>query len=121
MAFDEQKKPREQTKPLSATEARQGVRGTHLFTVLVTALVLAAIVWAGVEIWGRYIEPGAPPNSSPTISSSSGQPQAGTIDNTPPAGQTAQPGHEEHAGPAEPRRNAELGAAFELRMKSQDQ
>lgn len=90
MTFDEQKKPREQTKPLSATEARQGVRGTHLFTVLVTALVLAAIVWAGVEIWGRYIEPGKPQNASPTISSSSGQPQAGTVDNTPPAGQTAQ-------------------------------
>ncbi|PST21599.1 hypothetical protein C7U61_05255 [Rhizobium sp. JAB6] len=91
MAFDEQKKPREETKPLSATEARQGVRGTHLSTLLITALVLVAIVWAGVEIWGRYIEPGKSQNSAPTISSSSGQPQGGTIDNTPPAGQTAQP------------------------------
>ena len=91
MAFDEQKKSGEETKPLSATEARQGARGTHVFTILVTALVLAAIVWAGVEVWGRYIEPGKPQNPAPTISSSSGQPQAGTIDNTPPAGQAAQP------------------------------
>ncbi len=81
----------EPKKPLSATEARQGVRGVHLFTVLVTALVLVAIVWAGVEVWGRYIEPTDSQNSQPTISSSSGQPQGGTIDNTPPAGQSAQP------------------------------
>ncbi|QYA16632.1 MULTISPECIES: hypothetical protein [unclassified Rhizobium] len=91
MAFEEPKKPQDQKKPLSATEARQGVRGTHLSTILITALVLAAIVWAGVEVWGRYIEPSKPQNPAPTISSSSGQPQAGTIDNTPPAGQSTQP------------------------------
>lgn len=91
MAFQEPKKPRDQKKSLSATEARQGVRGTHQSTILITALVLAAVVWAGVEAWGRYIEPDKPQNPAPTISSSSGQPQAGTIDNTLPAGQSAQP------------------------------
>ncbi|MBB3285297.1 MULTISPECIES: hypothetical protein [Rhizobium] len=83
--------PQEPKKPLSATEARQGVRGVHLFAVLVTGLVLAAIVWAGVELWGRYIEPNKSENPAPPISSSGGQPQGGTIDNTPPAGQAAQP------------------------------
>ncbi|NLS21206.1 hypothetical protein HGP16_32425 [Rhizobium sp. P40RR-XXII] len=64
----------EPKKPLSATEARQGVRGVHLFAMLVTALVLAAIVWAGVELWGHYIEPNKSENAAPTISSSGGQP-----------------------------------------------
>lgn len=81
----------EPRKPISATEARQGVRGLHLFAVLVTALVLAAIVWAGVELWGRYIEPNESGNTAPTIGSSGGQPQGGAIDNTPPAGQAVQP------------------------------
>ncbi len=91
MASQEQKRPPEQEKTLSATEARQGIRGTHLFGILITALILAAIAWAGVEVWGRYIEPNKPQTSAPTISSSSGQPQGGTIDNGPPAGQSAQP------------------------------
>ncbi|AYG69205.1 MULTISPECIES: hypothetical protein [unclassified Rhizobium] len=81
----------EPKKPLSATEARQGVRGVHLLTVLVTALVLAAIVWAGVELWGRHIEPNKSENPALAISSSGGQPQGGTVDNTPPTGQAAQP------------------------------
>ncbi|SCB30065.1 hypothetical protein GA0061100_107223 [Rhizobium hainanense] len=42
MAFQEPKKPRDQKKSLSETEARQGVRGTHQSTILITALVLAA-------------------------------------------------------------------------------
>ncbi len=84
MAFQEPKKTSEDKVSLSATDARQGVRGTHLFAILVAALALAAIVWGGVEVWGRYIEPNKYHNAAPTISSSSGQPQAGTVDNTPP-------------------------------------
>ena len=91
MTFHEPKKTSEDKVSLSATDARQGVRGTHLFAILVAALVLAAIVWGGVEVWGRYIEPNKHHNAAPTISSSSGQPQAGTVDNTPPAGQSVQP------------------------------
>ena len=83
--------PQEPKRPLSATEARQGIRGTHLFAVLICALVLAAIAWVGVEIWGRYIEPNKPVNPATTISSSGGQPQGGKIDNSPAAGQPAQP------------------------------
>ncbi|TXI00154.1 MAG: hypothetical protein E6Q76_18845 [Rhizobium sp.] len=104
----------EPKKPLTATEARQGIRGTHLFTVLVTALVLAAIVWAGVEIWGHYIEPRSAENPAPTISSSSGQPQGGTIDNTPPAGQSAQP------APTDRTENNQLGTKTTPAQPSRD-
>ncbi len=82
---------REPKKPLSATEARQGARGTHLSTLLIIALILAAIAWVGAEVWGRYMEPHKSQNPAPAISSSAGQPQGGTVDNTPPAGQSAQP------------------------------
>jgi hypothetical protein len=59
-------------EPLSATEARQGVRGMRIFIVLVSALILAALAWAGVEVWGRYIDPGKGPSTSsaPTTPSS---------------------------------------------------
>ena len=50
MTFHEPKKTSEDKVSLSATDARQGVRGTHLFAILVVALVLAAIVWGGVEV-----------------------------------------------------------------------
>ncbi len=39
-------------EPLPAPEARQGVRGMRVFLILVSALVLTAIGWAGVEMWG---------------------------------------------------------------------
>ncbi|MEZ2224071.1 hypothetical protein [Rhizobium sp. RCC_161_2] len=82
----------EHRKPLSATEARQGVRGMPVFIVLITALVLAAIVWAGVEIWGHYIEPSKSQTAPSAPASSIGDaPRGGTIDSTLPAGQSAQP------------------------------
>lgn len=82
---------RDNKEPLSATEARQGVRGTHLFALLIAALVLAGIVWIGVEIWGRHIDPDKSQTNSSSMSTTTGnQPQGGTIDNTPPAGQPSQ-------------------------------
>lgn len=105
----------EQKKTLSATEARQGVRGVHLFTVLIVALVLAAIVWAGVEIWGQHIDPNKSPANAPVTNSTAGvQPQGGTVDNNPPAGQSAQPAPTDrtensqqgiNSTPAQPSRN----------------
>ena len=54
--------------------------------------LLAAIVWAGVEIWGHHIEPDKSQTVVPAPSTSVGtQPQGGTIDNTAPAGQSSQP------------------------------
>lgn len=41
-------------KELPATKARQGSTGRRILTVLVSALVLAFIVWIPVEIWGSY-------------------------------------------------------------------
>ena len=45
------------TKIISTDKARQGHRGTHLLLILIVALVLVFIVWGGVEIYGRLIEP----------------------------------------------------------------
>jgi hypothetical protein len=81
------------TKPsLSPTEARQGVRGMPVLIVLISALVLAAIVWVGIEIWGHSIDPNkSQPTTAPTSPSTGSSPQRGTIDNTSPAGQSQQP------------------------------
>jgi hypothetical protein len=38
---------------LNQTEARQGFRGFHVLTVLIGALVLAAIAWVGVSYFIR--------------------------------------------------------------------
>jgi hypothetical protein len=35
---------------LSPTEAKQGERGMSVFVALISALVLAAVGWAGVEL-----------------------------------------------------------------------
>lgn len=72
--------PRKSNISLSATGARQGSRGMPVFIVLIAALVLAAVVWAGVEIWGRHIEPDKPEAATPT-SSVGASPQGGPIDN----------------------------------------
>jgi hypothetical protein len=46
-------------KIIPTDKARQGHRGTHLLLMLIVALVLVFIVWGGVEIYGRLIEPPA--------------------------------------------------------------
>jgi hypothetical protein len=84
-----------QSAPLSPTEARQGAFGKPVLTVLVAALILAAVGWLGVEIWGQHIDPdksatsapapGPSTNSSaqPAGTASGGQtPQSTTIDKT---------------------------------------
>lgn len=52
-------------------KARQGRRGLNVLYVLVASLVLAGLVWIGVEIYGESIDPPAPtteqaPAASPT-------------------------------------------------------
>src|SRR4051794_17494307 len=84
--------PKNTKTPLTPTEARQGVRGMPVLIVLISALILAAVVWAGVEIWGHSIDPNKSQTTTATTSPSTGSgPQGGTIDNTPPAGQSQQP------------------------------
>ena len=46
-------------KIIPTDKARQGHRGTHLLLILIISLLLVLIVWGGVEIYGRIIEPPA--------------------------------------------------------------
>ncbi|WJH41846.1 hypothetical protein N7E02_16525 [Aliirhizobium terrae] len=41
----------------TATEARQGRKGTPVLKVLVAALILAALAWGGAEWWGEIHRP----------------------------------------------------------------
>jgi hypothetical protein len=55
-------------KTISTDKARQGRRGTQVLTVLVVALVLAAIAWFAAEMYGKSTDPAVPTNSQPTNS-----------------------------------------------------
>jgi hypothetical protein len=46
-------------KTIPTDKARQGRRGLQLLIILICALVLAMLAWAGAEIYGRIIEPPA--------------------------------------------------------------
>lgn len=54
------------TKIVSTDRARQGRRGKPVLIVLVSALALAAIVWAGVEFYGEAIDTPAEPATTTT-------------------------------------------------------
>ncbi len=72
---------------LTPTEARQGRKGTNVLVILIVALILAAVVWWGVGIYGSAIEPENPVGGVPS--------EQGLETTQPPA--TDQP-----AGPAAP-------------------
>ncbi|PZM08936.1 hypothetical protein CPY51_27405 [Rhizobium tubonense] len=84
--------PNQDDKPvLSPTEARQAERGTPVFVVLVAALILVAVGWAGVEMWGQHIDPNKSQTAAPAAGSSAGStPQRGTVDNSANAGSPVQ-------------------------------
>jgi len=44
------------TKTIPAKKARSGLLGRPVLVVLITALILAAVVWAGVEWYGEAID-----------------------------------------------------------------
>ena len=48
-------------KKVPAEKARQGRWGMHILTVLICGLILAGIVWFGLEIYGQHLanEPAA--------------------------------------------------------------
>lgn len=54
------------TKIVSTDRARQGRSGKQVLIVLVCALALTAIVWAGVELYGEAIDPPAQPAATTT-------------------------------------------------------
>ena len=51
---------------VNPTEARQGRRGTHVLTILIVALILAAIVGWAVGLFGGASEPEEPVGGAPT-------------------------------------------------------
>jgi hypothetical protein len=63
-------------KKISETAAKQGRKGTHVLTILIVALVLAAIVWWAVGIYGGAIEPENPVGGAPTEQSGGEAPPA---------------------------------------------
>jgi hypothetical protein len=84
----------------TATEARQGRKGTPVLKVLVVALILAALAWGAAEWWGESTDPPAeqtatppageatPGNSGPAPSPATGnepvtQPNAPTTNDRP--------------------------------------
>jgi hypothetical protein len=49
----------------TATEARQGRKGTPVLKVLIAALILAALAWGGTEWWGESTDPPAEQTATP--------------------------------------------------------
>lgn len=84
------------TVTVSPTEARQGGRGTPVLKVLIGGLVLAVLAWGISEYYGESVDNDAAttrqsaPSATPNDTSAT-TPNQGTVDNTPPAGETMQP------------------------------
>ena len=54
------------TKIVDHNKARPGRSGAQLLVILISALVLAMIVWAGVGMFGQAIEPANPTGGAPS-------------------------------------------------------
>jgi hypothetical protein len=57
-------------QPMTATDARQGRRGSPVLIVLIAGLVLAVIAWGGSEWWGKTTAPPPEQTAKPPASSS---------------------------------------------------
>ena len=78
---------------LTAREARQGMPGRPVLMVLIAALVLAAVAWAGAEMWGESTDrdASAPTATAPAANSNTtSTTTTPAVDNTPAAGDTQQ-------------------------------
>lgn len=53
------------TKQVDPNKARQGRPGTRVLTILLSALILAMIVWWGVGLFGESIQPDDPVGGAP--------------------------------------------------------
>jgi cytoskeletal protein RodZ len=75
-----------------ATEARQGEYGKPVFVVLVCGILLALLVWGGVEIWGESIDSDSKSSTSTKTDPINAQPSGtGTFDNDPADGSSRPP------------------------------
>lgn len=52
-------------KTIDPNKARQGRSGTRVLTILISALILALIVWWGVGLYGSAIQPEDPVGGVP--------------------------------------------------------
>ncbi len=67
-------------KEVDPRRARQGLDGRRILTILISSLVLAMIVWGGVELYGK-MRPGRgfmDDNSKPPASTESQSPPSAT-------------------------------------------
>lgn len=81
------------TVDVNSVEARQGFLGRPVLMVLVAGLVLVLLAWGGAEIFGESTDNDAATQveqSTPSGNDATGTGQE-TIDNTPPAGENAEP------------------------------
>ncbi|WP_394887398.1 hypothetical protein ACG873_21375 [Mesorhizobium sp. AaZ16] len=46
-------------KTIPPGKSRQGSRGDRVLVILLVGLVLAFVIWGGVEIWGEAIDTGS--------------------------------------------------------------
>ncbi len=86
MSYDPHDDAPTETVQKSATQARQGLLGRPVLIVLVSALILALVAWAGAEFYGEAIDATAP--STTTEQNSGAKPATpGTGESAPAAGQ----------------------------------
>lgn len=81
------------TVDVSGVEARQGFLGRPVLMVLIGGLVLVLLAWGGAEIFGESTDDDAATQVEQTTPSSNEATGSGqdTIDNTPAAGENAEP------------------------------
>jgi len=76
----------------TATEARQGRWGRPVFLVLIGGLVLAMIVWVGVDMWGESIDTDKTSTAATANDPINAQPSGeGTFDNNAADGSVPPP------------------------------
>jgi hypothetical protein len=80
------------TVRISGTEARQGLLGRPVLMVLIGGLLLAAVAWAGAEMFGESTDNDAATRVEQTTPATDQAAPAnqGTVDNTPANGEPMQ-------------------------------
>jgi hypothetical protein len=75
----------------TATDARQASYGKPVLLVLLCGLVLAVVIWGGVEMWGETIDTDSKPTASTAGPIDAKPPLAGSFDNNPADGSSRPP------------------------------
>jgi hypothetical protein len=81
------------TVKISGAEARQGLLGRPVLTVLIASFMLALIAWGGAEMFGESTDNDAATQVQETIPAAKDTVPSdqGTVDNTPSTGEQMQP------------------------------